>query len=49
MLNLAILWFLLTNSTVPAPSWCWTFWWIMLVFWIINTIVSFIKLGMELK
>ena len=49
MCQVAILWFLLTNSATPAPTWCWVCWWIILVTWSISSIVNLIKLGMELK
>ena len=47
MLQLAILWFLLTKSV--APGWCWTFWWIILIVKIIEIIAKSIKIGMEMK
>ena len=49
MLNLAILWFLLTNSTVSVPTWCWVCWWILLVIQGINFVAQCIKIGMEMK
>ena len=49
MCQLAILWFLLTNSTTPVPDWCWVCWLVILVVYGISSIVNLIKLGMELK
>ena len=49
MLELAILWFLMTNSVAPVPTWCWVFWWIILIVKGINFIAQCIKIGMEMK
>ena len=47
MLELAILWFLMTNSVAPVPTW--VFWWIILIVKGINFIAQCIKIGMEMK
>ena len=48
MLNLALIWWLLSNSAVPAPDWCWVCWWILLVVKIIDIIAHAVKFGMKL-
>jgi hypothetical protein len=47
MLHLLIEHWMLT--TLNAPQWCFTCWWILVVIWFLDVCVKLVKFGKELK